>query len=551
MADPTPERKRRRSRGPFGVQGGVAGVLLALIAAVALPTTQSPPPAIAEFAPQAQEQITDAPESQTSDAGEGEGGGLGEGGATTTTVLTPAQMASTTTTAPPREVPRTRKCVGDPPRQTEDPQSPPCVAFFEGDNGGATSKGVTADEIRIVVPANAKYSEAMVSHFNNRFEFYGRKLRIVEFPGGADMVAKAIAVDEEADAFASTTHGDAGGAEYVYYDELARRGIVSANGQPSMVDEPHLQAHHPYEWSYLPGHDVMSRNKADWACEALQGRNAEFADGGYQTRTRTFGLITTIEPDGSAPDLRPMKAALSGCGIDLVREATIVRQSGDDQAGLEEARQIVIDFQLAEVTTVFCQCHTQSSGLYLGTTATSQGWFPEWLIGTYMYQAEDVHVQFWDAAQIENSFGLQWWSKQLIPQDSPWYWAILDGDPNAEFANFYDYYDARWLYNSLLVLASGIQMAGPELTPENFARGLQAARFPNPNPGQAPYWQGTVGFNGDHTFVNDAALVWFDKNAPSSWDSVPGAVCYAKRGVRYSLGSWPSDNAGLFTGPCY
>src|SRR2546427_7521610 len=32
--------------------------------------------------------------------------------------------------------PSTKRCVGKPPRQTEDPMAPPCVAFFSGDNGG-------------------------------------------------------------------------------------------------------------------------------------------------------------------------------------------------------------------------------------------------------------------------------------------------------------------------------------------------------------------------------------------------------------------------------
>ena len=47
--------------------------------------------------------------------------------------------------------PSTKRCVGSPPRQTEDPLSPPCVAHFSGDNGGATAAGVTPDEVRVVV----------------------------------------------------------------------------------------------------------------------------------------------------------------------------------------------------------------------------------------------------------------------------------------------------------------------------------------------------------------------------------------------------------------
>ncbi|HEX9889335.1 MAG TPA: hypothetical protein VGA69_07640, partial [Nitriliruptorales bacterium] len=43
--------------------------------------------------------------------------------------------------------PVTKRCVGDPPRQTEDLMSPPCVAHFGGDNGGATYHGVTGEQI--------------------------------------------------------------------------------------------------------------------------------------------------------------------------------------------------------------------------------------------------------------------------------------------------------------------------------------------------------------------------------------------------------------------
>ena len=45
-----------------------------------------------------------------------------------------------------------KRCVGDPPRQTEDPQSPPCVAYWTGDNGGATWKGVTHTTVTVVTP---------------------------------------------------------------------------------------------------------------------------------------------------------------------------------------------------------------------------------------------------------------------------------------------------------------------------------------------------------------------------------------------------------------
>ena len=57
--------------------------------------------------------------------------------------------------APPPPPPRPRRavrgrCFGDPPRQTESLYSALCVpAWTDGDNGGDTAPGVTADEIRV------------------------------------------------------------------------------------------------------------------------------------------------------------------------------------------------------------------------------------------------------------------------------------------------------------------------------------------------------------------------------------------------------------------
>ena len=49
-------------------------------------------------------------------------------------------------------------------------------------------------------------------------------------------------------------------------------------------------------------------------------------------------------------------------------------------------------------------------------------------------------------------------------------------------------------YSSLLLLASGIQLAGPNLTPATFQAGLMRAdQFPNPGARGAPYFQARVG----------------------------------------------------------
>lgn len=550
------DTEHRRSWLPSVGNASISAVLVLLVAFIALPASQTPPPAIAEFSPNPQEQITEEQPEQSSDFGEGAAGGDGGLGAITTT---------TTTTAPPPpeladEAPeidsrRVRRCVGNPPRQTEDPHSPPCVSYWEGDNGGATYKGVTANEVRIACVHACSKMEALLPHFNSRFEFYGRQLVMQEVGMGFsvdDMIAAAVEVDEELQAFASTTTGDRTGQEYVYYDELARRGILSVHGLPTMAAESHFAERHPYQWSYLPPFDVMSRNKAEWICRALVGKRAEFAGGSEQARDRVFGLVVTTTEDGARPDTGPMKAILEGCGVELAGEYEMVKRDGDDRGGLSQAQDVILRLQAAGVTSVICECHTQSSGFFMSPVATKQGYNPEWLVSTYYYQAEDIHIQLNTGSQMDHYLGLQWWNKQLPFEESPWWWALRDANPDYEFETPpFDFYDARQLWGSLSLLAAGIQLAGPELTPQTFAAGLQQAQWPNPNPGTAPYWQARVGFQGGHGFIQDAALVWGSTSAPSNWGNIPGAFCYAQRGTRYGFGTWPTDNAGLFQRPCY
>src|SRR5258708_27045116 len=70
------ENGTKRSRIPGVVNVGLAAACALVVALFALRASSSQPPAIAEFAPQAQQQIKQAPQEQTALAGTGEGGSL-------------------------------------------------------------------------------------------------------------------------------------------------------------------------------------------------------------------------------------------------------------------------------------------------------------------------------------------------------------------------------------------------------------------------------------------------------------------------------------------
>ncbi|HEX9766736.1 MAG TPA: hypothetical protein VGA36_08225 [Nitriliruptorales bacterium] len=141
----------RWSRGiPPLISAGVAITLALFVLPSALNVPQSNPTQTLEFAPIPPEDDEPPPP----EAVNLESLSLGE----TSTAPTADARGGAGPALPPPALPEgsgqrpvTKRCVGDPPRQTSDPLAPPCVAHFEGDNGGATYRGVEAGEVRIVI----------------------------------------------------------------------------------------------------------------------------------------------------------------------------------------------------------------------------------------------------------------------------------------------------------------------------------------------------------------------------------------------------------------
>ncbi|HET7722017.1 MAG TPA: hypothetical protein VFK43_18745, partial [Acidimicrobiales bacterium] len=117
-------------------------------------------------------------------------------------------------------------CADRPVQIPGDPYSPPCFEF-SGDNGGATAKGVTPEEVIVSArilnekgfqqtlatlagadivdePEDVKRTiSALAEYFNSRMQFYGRKLAIKFYDGkgsGVNELQGAGQAEAEADA---------------------------------------------------------------------------------------------------------------------------------------------------------------------------------------------------------------------------------------------------------------------------------------------------------------------------------------------------------------
>ena len=572
------------------LNGGVGLVLLLIVAVLALVVNPPAPPGIAAFAPQANKPITQAPLSQSAAFGEGDGQcAEGQDCAARATTTTTTPEATTTTLrpvagkVPPRGVPSSLQCYTWPDgtvTQTFDPQSPPCIATWDDSqgNGGATSKGVTESEIRVAMPVwetapGWPTVKPIVDFFNTRFQFYGRKITIVPF---ISQQANAQATGEfhipetqradaaqitQLDVFATTDFVDPVHYSWslpVFRDALTRNKIVSIHGgeTPPYGTVADIVASQPYEWTYYTPAEPVLRNTARLTCRQLVGKTARHAqDTALHSVTRKFAVMAPVDASlgGPLPGLDTMLQVLSGCDV----KPRVVRYDYADRAMQASMSATMNELRNDGVTSIIWFPYAGGgTPRHPWFVADSIGYRPEWVvIGWHQYQTafELNNPQ----SQTAGAFGVGIWNKMPALEQEMWHRAYLAAGGDPAVVNGGGLPGGRPFYQELLLLASGIQMAGPDLTPETFAEGLQSTKFPNPGAGAPPYYQAKVGFGPDDvTMVEDYNGFWLDirlagpevsrqKNLNTS-----RGFCYVDLGSRWTFDTWPTTDRFYESGVC-
>lgn len=501
-------------------------------------------------------------------------------------------------------------------RQVEDPQSPPCRRTGPRYLPEAPrAKGVTADG-RIVV-AYPRITQlgggnlqqgvdqvwAGLEHYvNSHFMFYGREIDLVPYQPrnsfSANVATPAAAI---ADAETVNQLGAFAALGYIYdnagnhfEDRLAQLGIISAKATVAPVDEQHYSraGTHPYQWSYLPTANQIQASGAAWICSQLEGRAPAHARAPIHASIpaptkRRFGLIVNQFPD-SLTNTSILEDRLARCGVTISGEARVESLYKNESSPTPEVTAAVLRLINDGVTSVICICHVNAARLGFQPAAEDQRYRPEWLFTSFGHNDYQSALAFAPgdnnarrssgvAEQMGNSFGLSFRPKTLPSDALPitkilaevyghWDWSEINapnqnnGTQKEWSAQMYN-----WQYwKPLLLLASGIQQAGPDLTALAFANGsdsgtypgLQGTQFPNP---QTPDHAGSVGFASDHSMVDDATMIWWSNEEASNWGNcsyqctrnVPGTWCYADSGRRYSFFDWAGSSASLFKLPCY
>ena len=476
------------------------------------------------------------------------------------------------------KTPSTKRCVGSPPRQTEDPLSPPCVASFTGDNGGATYKGVDADEIRVIYfffsgcrnssrgrecapeeefvdlgkpPADdedvmARGVRRLQNYFNDRYQTYGRRVHFWVWyetmfsPEG--LRAEAIEHIKLIDPFA-VVHGL---SAHDYTDVMGRRGVHTFTGDVGTPAE-FFRKYPGLIWSYLPSLEVHARSYSSMLCRQVVNRPVSFSgNAGDNGKPRVLGMIRPDpEAGGYGPELSAfadlVRAQVEQCGgkFAVVANSPNGGQVNDNENDKEQQfTQNMAEFRSNGVTTIIW-----AWGFDLGRNsgaAARQGYFPEWILaGDNLMDGYDI-----GQAQDQQAFHDHAWI-QTVQARSPafnqdlCFGAMREADPDTPQE------DAALLcriylpYEAIRQLFIGIQVAGPKLTTQTMDKGYHAIP---PGPSQTPLVPACYYEPGDYTCIKDATAMYWDRNGTAPGSNSPGCWRMPDEGKRYTWDEWPEHD---------
>jgi hypothetical protein len=453
-------------------------------------------------------------------------------------------------------------CAGRTQQVPGDPYSPPCYSF-SGSNGGSTSKGVTGDTILVSVrqlegPTAAEIfasisgqnvndsveslqdtEQALADYFSSHFQLYGRKIKLVFFKGGGNgatellgggkeqALADATKAAKEVGAFA-----DLSGITIPYADALARNGVVNI-GAPYPSQQWYV-ARRPYAWSLFPdGTNVVHSSSAEVISRLGPGSTVQFGGPDVNGKPRKFAVVAPENAEYQE-SVNVYLDTMTKAGIPI---ALNMKYKLDINSMPNQASNIIAQLKNAGVTSVLCGCDPVMLALGLTPKANEQNYHPEWLTSGLAFVDQDIVSQLIDQQQWSHAFGIAYNAESEPIGHSYPYAAYKSVRPHDEPA-----FGVEELYYQMYLLAIGLQMAGPNLTPQTFEAGM--FQYPGGH-GPRGYWHFGPG---DYTPTDDFREMWWSPTKISAQNNQPGAWIQMNGGARYTSANPPKGPAPWFQG---
>jgi len=466
----------------------------------------------------------------------------------------------------------------------------PCLPKFTGNNGGATYNGVTSTTItlaQVQYPSSAneqtleadaaaagdapqpiisQVEQTFLNYFNSVFELYGRHVVIKPIIATGSSLQEALGQDQtqacaDATTIASQMHafGETGiayelqaGGSNPFSNCAAQEHLVEFEGN-AYFGENVFQGQNPYVWSTVPSCTNIAAQMAEVIGKELAGKKAIYAGPALKNNTRKFGTFIPNVPsyigcNGNTQSTE-VKLLTTKYHVPLNAVNTFFHYDLDIATFQQSAQQAIVQFKAAGVTSIVLACDPFSLGL-LTKAAQQQNYYPEWVLEGTAATDTDNEAQTYAPAVVDGHlFGVSEANatssiygptspagvlyKKLTGHTIP---AETDGD----YANLVEIFDM-------------LQAAGPDLTPQNMARGVHALPVlgaPNYSYGAWSWNLSPTGQNGagEHSSLIDARFVWWNPNLTSPVNGMKGSFVAIDNGKRFRLGQWPKTLPALFGG---
>lgn len=322
----------------------LAVVIVAIVMPSALNLPQSNPSTVLEYAPIPPEDDSLPPpnEGSLSSLGLGSSGGLSTGGEELFTVTDKNKGGV-------KKEATVKRCVKqeDGLKQTEDPNAPPCVPFFEGDNGGATWQGVTGDEIRVLIYASAhgrtdgefsppgntycdldkppntdpgclddnhkqydhyfvRATRSIARYFNERYQTYGRRVHFWIYwspstPSSSGRRADAADNWNKIKPFAVLYQPVFGGEADSYWSSVVKRRSMIFGSRFGFVASDFYSRFAPMMWGWDPSIEIKADMMASYICQRVavapdgSAAKTQFAGGDLNGKPRQYAFFYTTD----------------------------------------------------------------------------------------------------------------------------------------------------------------------------------------------------------------------------------------------------------------
>ena len=483
--------------------------------------------------------------------------------------------------------PSVKRCVGNPPRQTEDPVAPPCVAYFEGDNFGSTYQGVTKEEIRLLVYIDSFIAETGGSkgrevrpeeeyfdlfepaeddehmtvrafrgwqrYFNERFQTYDRVVHFFLYFSARDKTPenrRADAADNFSKVRPFAVLTDANENEVDYVEAMAKKGVLNF-GSFSGKSHSFFRAYPKLVWGYQPALERQAESYSTYVCTKVVGHPAAISGNPTENgQPRKLGLWHT--DDENWPGLLLLadmvKKKVEACGGVFEAEGTFPRCcfAQDNSTRPDYAATQMAEFKQKGITTILWTGGMEGN---VAKAAVATGYYPEWIILGDSVLEGNAGPRYAGQVQAFDDHAIVVTPEVFEPafEQQRCYQAFREVDrefPRADVGFICDY------YKNLFQLFTGIQVAGPRLGPTSIDKGYHAIPPVRSKDVTTP---ACFYDRDDYTCVKDSQVEIYDAQGQAPQSSQPGCWRSIEGAKRYLPGEWPKGNVNAqITGnePC-